>query len=101
MRPTLQDALNEAHDLPAKELPRLLGDLEEVRATAQARLLAPPSETAPDELLDVNEAATMLGISADYLYHNHKRYRFTRRMGKRLLFSRAGIEKYLKTARAA
>jgi hypothetical protein len=101
MRPTLQDALSEARDLPAEELPRLLGDLEEVRATAQARLLAPPSQTAPDEWLDIKQAGALLKVSEDYLYHNHARYPFTRRMGKRLLFSRSGIEKHMKAAKAA
>jgi hypothetical protein len=101
MRPTLQDVLKEARALAVEELPRLLGDLEEIRATAQARLLAPPAQAAPDEWLDVKQAAGLLKVSEDYLYHNHPRLPFAKRMGKRLLFSRAGIEKYMKTAKAA
>src|SRR5580704_18419309 len=58
-----------ARTLPSEELPRLLGDLEEVRATALARLVAPPpAHTGPDELIDVQEASRRLGVSTDYLY---------------------------------
>lgn len=63
MRPTLQDALSEARELAAEELPRLLGDLEEIRATAQSRLLAPPAQAVPDEWLDVKQAAKLLRMS--------------------------------------
>jgi len=98
MRQELENALRLARELHREELPRLLGDLEEIRATATARLTTPSAPTEPDGLLDVNEAAGMLRVSTDYLYHNHKRYPFTWHIGERLLFSRAGIEKYLKTA---
>ena len=37
MRVELQPVLKAANDLPIEELPRLLGDLEEIRATATAR----------------------------------------------------------------
>ena len=101
MRPTLQSALNEARDLSAEELPRLLGDLEEVRATAQARLLAPPSQAVPDEWLDVTEAAALLKVSESYLYHKGAGLPFAKHFGKRLLFSRTGIEKHMKKAARA
>jgi hypothetical protein len=101
MRPTLQDALSEARDLPAEELIYFLADLEVLRLTAQARLLAPSVQTAPDEWLDVKEAAAVLKVSEDYLYHNAARLPFAKRLGKRLLFSRCGIEKYMKTAKVA
>jgi hypothetical protein len=98
VRQELQAALDLAGSVPAAELPRLLGDLREVEAVALARLASPPIETK-DELLDVPTAAARLSVSPDYLYRNHRRFPFVRRMGKRLLFSSAGLDAYLKRSR--
>jgi len=47
-----------ARDLPAEELPDLIGELEAIKATAWARLTAPALATQEhDELLDVETAA--------------------------------------------
>jgi excisionase family DNA binding protein len=100
MRDELQDALNAARQIPREELPRLLGELEEIRFTAIARLTPAPSAPQPDQLLDVEEAANRLGISKDYLYRHHARFSFTRRMGRSLRFSSRGIEEYTKAAKA-
>src|SRR5271165_4576140 len=98
MRHQLQLVLMDVKDVPADELPRLLGELEEIRVTAMARLTAPaPAQPQKhDELLDTAKAAHRLGISKDYLYRNHRDFSFTRRVGRRLLFSSAGIEKYIR-----
>jgi hypothetical protein len=102
MRATLELALRDAKELPADELPRLLGDLEEVRATAQSRLLAARApQAAPDEWLDVKQTAELLKVSRDYLYHNHASLPFAKRLGKRLLFSRTGMERYMRRAKVA
>src|SRR6267154_5961228 len=55
MRRELESALSQANSLAAAELPRFLGELEEIRAIAFARLIAPPAPvTQPDEeLLDI------------------------------------------------
>ena|ERR1019366_4311990 len=135
MRNELQTVMMAARELPAGELPRLLGELEEIRCTAMARLTAPapvqsqadellnaaeaarrlgeleeirctamarltapaPVQSQADELLNAAEAARRLGISQDYLYRHHCDFPFTRRVGRRLLFSALGIEKYIKT----
>jgi excisionase family DNA binding protein len=97
MRPDLQPVLAAARALPPEELPELLGELEQVRCTAMARLSAPaPVRVTPDELVDVEEAARRLGVSTEYLYRHHKKFPFTRREGRKLLFSSAGIAEYLK-----
>lgn len=101
MRAELQIVLEVANDLPSEELPRLLGELEEIRCTALARLSMPKPAAQDDELLDIDTTATKLGVSKDYLYRNHSRFSFTRRMGKRLLFSRLGLEKHMRTAKAS
>jgi predicted DNA-binding transcriptional regulator AlpA len=98
MRHELELVLMTAKELPIDELPHLLGELEEIRATALARLTAPASVQAQqhDELLDTGEAAHRLGISKDFLYRNHRGFSFTRRVGRRLLFSSLGIERYIR-----
>lgn len=97
MRDELQCALSAARQLPREELPKLLGELEEIRCIAMARLTAPaPSQPRPDEFLDVATAAARLGISEDYLYHHHREYPFTRREGRKLLFSSLGIDQYIR-----
>src|ERR1700728_767175 len=73
MTPEIQAVLNVARNLAPDESPRLLGDLETVRAVAWSRLTrpaAPASLSVPadrkmrDELLDVDKAAARLGMSA-------------------------------------
>ncbi len=97
MRPELEPILSSARQLSPEELPRLLGDLEEIRTTALARLTAPALQPqSPDAMLDVEEAAVRLGTSRSYLYRHHKRFPFTRRMGRSLRFSANGIEQYIR-----
>jgi hypothetical protein len=96
-RETLETVMQLAHQLAPEELPRFLGQLEEARVTAFARLSAPvPAQQQADELLGVSEASHRLGISRDYLYRHHGEFDFTRRQGKRLLFSASGIERYIR-----
>jgi excisionase family DNA binding protein len=97
LRRELETTLMAVRTIPPDELPRLLGDLEEIRATALARLTSPTKEPQlPDSLLAVDEAAVRLGVSPHYLYRNHRRLPFTRRMGRSLLFSSNGIEQYIR-----
>jgi excisionase family DNA binding protein len=97
VRDEIQVALKLAQELPPEQLPRLLGELEEVRCTAKARLSAPRQvrRVEPDSLLAVGEASRRLGVSRDYLYRHSKDLPFTRRMGRRLLFSSQGIGKHI------
>ena len=52
-----------------------------------------------DALLDVDEAATRLGMSRSYLYRHASRFAFVRRVGRSLRFSSNGIENYLRQRR--
>jgi excisionase family DNA binding protein len=91
----LEPALEDARTLPADKLPRLLGDLEEVRCTALARLSAPtPAQQPPDVLLSVNQAAEKLNCSKDTLYKRD--FPFVKRLGRKRLFSQNGIDEYLR-----
>jgi hypothetical protein len=97
MRTELQSVLAAVRVLSPEDLPELLGELEMIRCTAMARLSSPaPVQAAPDELLDVQEASQQLGISTAYLYKNHVKFSFTRRIGSKLLFSSLGIGEYLR-----
>lgn len=96
MRNELQPMLIAARELPVGELPRLLGELEEIRVTALARLTAhEPVPQQSDELLDIAEAARRLGVSRDFLYRNQRDFPFSRRLGRRLLFSARGVDNYI------
>jgi excisionase family DNA binding protein len=101
MRRSLTVVLSEANQIPREELPILIGELEQVRCIAFARLTSPAAEVRHDELLDVKEAAARLNCSDAYLYRNHKKLPFTRRdrVGRKLLFSSAGLDLYLKRTR--
>lgn len=97
MRDELKFALKCAQEAPREQLPRFLGELEEVRCIAFGRLFVaqPVTETGPDRLLAIDEASRRLGVSKDYLYRNNKDLPFTRRIGRKLLFSSQGIESYV------
>jgi excisionase family DNA binding protein len=98
LRQELQFVLRVALELPTEELPSLLGEIEQVRYTALARLTAPINSRSaePDQLLSIGEAASRLNVSQDYLYRHGKKLPFTRRMGRRLLFSSSGIDKHIR-----
>lgn len=90
------DVLKAARELPAEDLPSLIGQLETAKATAWARLTSPVSSPERDALLGVCEAARRLGVSEDYLYRHAQDYPFTRRQGRKLLFSAMGIDKHIR-----
>ena len=80
--------------LPPQELATLIAILARAQACAVARLATAGVARQPhvhhdqtDRLLDVREAATRLGMSADWLYRNKNRLPFTRRLGRAVRFS--------------
>jgi len=101
MRSELQTVLHSIAQMPTAELPTVLGELEVIRATAVMRLSAPTAApVGHDELLDVEAASERLGCSRDFLYRHHHKFPFTRRMGRKLVFSSLGIDSYIKTRRS-
>jgi len=95
MRPELEVVLRSVAEVPISELPTLLGELEVIRATAIARMSSPIREKPHDQLLNVTAAGQRLGVSKDYLYRHSSEFPFTRRIGKRLLFSSQGIDAHI------
>lgn len=82
-----------------EHLPALLASLSAMLSVVAARLLSGPSgPESPmrecDENLSVQEAARRLGVSKDYLYRHARRLPFARRIGRRLLFSAQGLERW-------
>ena len=101
LRSELQSVLDSLSHMPVENVPELLGELEVIRASALMRLSVPTSGArTQDELLEISVAAARLGVSTDYLYRNSKVLPFTRRMGRKLLFSSLGIDSYLARKRA-
>ena len=96
MRNDAQSLLAAAKELPSEQLPVFLGELETIRCTAMARLTAPVQVSGPDELLNVEEAAARLGMGKDYIYTHSAKLPFTRRMGRKLMFSSRAIDEYIK-----
>ncbi|MGH8012728.1 MAG: helix-turn-helix transcriptional regulator [Candidatus Binataceae bacterium] len=64
---------------------------------ASVRAVEAPAE---DELLDVEQAAALMGVSASWLYHRPK-LPFRRQIGGKVKFSRAGIERYIRNRQSA
>jgi hypothetical protein len=91
----LESLLELANVTPPDELAQLLGDLERIRVTVFARLTTPRT-AEKEELLSAQQAAPKLHVSANYMYRNHAKFPFTRREGRKLLFSSSGLNAYLK-----
>jgi predicted DNA-binding transcriptional regulator AlpA len=96
MRMELQFVVNSLGGMSVEQIPELLGELEVVRATALLKMTAPRPTELHDELLCVEKAAARLGVSRDYLYRHAAKFPFTRRLGRKLLFSSLGIDKHIR-----
>jgi predicted DNA-binding transcriptional regulator AlpA len=86
-------------DLALDALPALIGTLEVAKTKALGRLFGQDTtrdrdERPPDVNLPAEEAARRLGVSKDWLYKNVKRLPFAIRIGRRLLFSSKGLERW-------
>jgi hypothetical protein len=104
--PTLADIVS--HPEKAKILPlHVAADLLAQVASLQPLLLARlftgfgedrhPEDPNGDRLLMVGEAASLLGMTKDYLYRHADQLPFTVRPSpKQLRFSKAGIQKYIR-----
>jgi hypothetical protein len=97
-RMDLEQALTAAATVPLSELPSFLGQLREIEATALARLHAIQDSrvtAAPEQLLDVTEAAKRLSVSKDYLYRNWKKLPFAQKYEWGVRFRAEGIDQFI------
>lgn len=101
MRHEIEQVLKLSRTIPPDELILFLSQLEVVRLEAFMRLCAPASQDPPDRLLKVDEAATRLSMTKDYLYRHHAELPFTVRMkdSNAIRFSSNGIDAYLRKSR--
>ena len=88
------------HDLGPTEIPAFLSQVAALQSALAARLLSVQehhqSRSAEDRLLTVEEAASRLGTSEDWLYRHAPKLPFTVRLAPRQLrFSSQGIATYL------
>jgi excisionase family DNA binding protein len=88
-------------ETPSSDVPALVTFLSSQVTVASSRLLqqgAPApnggSPTRADENLSVVEAARRLGMSKDYLYRKAGSLPFAVRIGRRILFSAKGLERW-------
>jgi excisionase family DNA binding protein len=82
----------------AEELPALAATLSSLNGMVAVRMLETSPSSAASESEDKNlsaeEAAERLGVSKYFLYRNATRLPFTRRIGRRLLFSSRGLRRW-------
>lgn len=98
----LGHVLQGIYDLGPTEIPALLSQVAALQSALAARLLSVQdhrqSGPSEDRLLTVEEAASRLGTSEDWLYRHAPKLPFTVRLAPRQLrFSSQGIERYLRT----
>lgn len=94
-------------NLPDDELPEVLAALRELEARVWLRMRRPPERGSngepakasdDDKMLNVQEAADILGVDERYVYDHADDWPFTRRLSPRKLrFSRAGLFRWLET----
>ena len=88
-------------EISKSQIPALLGQLESLKASLWAKLLAPEAVESGesqdgDQLLTVQQAASRLGTSKDWLYRHCAKLPFTVRPSPhQLRFSKRGIAKYI------
>jgi excisionase family DNA binding protein len=81
------------------DLPAIMGVLEAAKGKAWARLSSAPATAAPDENLSIKEAARRMGVSDRWLYRKARTLPFTVRIGRSLLFSSRGLERWISQRR--
>src|SRR5579862_3853460 len=98
MRSEFENILAIARTLTVEDVAAFLADLECVRISALGVLMR-PAAPAPDQNIGVAETAKRMGVSKNWLYRNSAKFKFARRIGRKLLFSSAGLDSYLKKLR--
>lgn len=90
--------------VPDEDLPDVLAGLERLRARVWMRMSRPPETNGsgpapePDNLLKVEEAADILGVTEDWLYGHADDLPFAVKLGPRTRrFSERGLYRWLET----
>ena len=102
--PKLTDLISDLSKVslvPPEAIPALRGKLSELDTILLGRLLQSGNGQAEhsadgDKLLPAKAAAAKLGVSADWLYRHSQTLPFVVHIGRKVLFSEAGIGKYIR-----
>jgi hypothetical protein len=103
--PKLADLIADPRNVasvPLEAIPALRAELAKLDSLLLMRLTFPQSGRSTDcqadgnRLLGVKEAAEILHTTTDYLYRYSSKLPFTVRLGRRLRFSLAGIDRYIR-----
>src|SRR5262245_6698930 len=90
---TLVEDPSKISEVPHTSIAALLAQLGGVQVAMAARLLAvEDTPSGDDSLLTVDQAATRLGVSPDWLYRRTRKLPFVVRVGRHVRFSAHGIE---------
>src|SRR5437762_12481213 len=93
----LLDHPEQVAQVPAEQIPPLLCQLAALQSMLAARLTGATTPVSEDRMLDIEAAADRTGMSKDWLYRHAKALPFTRRIGRKMLFSEAGLTRWLTT----
>lgn len=97
----LQELLEALDTLPPECVPDAIGKLEVAKARLWARLVTAPVGNGrgqgEDRMLDIEEAAARTGMSRAWLYRHKSNLPFAKRIGRKVLFSKAGLTRWLAT----
>ena len=91
----LAEAVEQA---PLAQCPRLLGELERLKASVWMKMTDPiPKQAASEQdcLLTAEEVADRLRVTKAYVYKNAGRYSFAIREGRYVRFSQQGLARYI------
>lgn len=91
-------------DVAPVDVPALVGELERLKAIAWQRLAAPAgraqSNGRDDRLLTAKDVSGRTTLSVAWLYRHADTLPFTRRLGRKVLFSEVGLGKWFATRAA-
>lgn len=89
--------------LSAEALAAFLLELSALQSRAALRLRlatsSPPTNTGPERLLSVREAAARCGMSADWLYRHKDALPFVRRLGRTVRVSEGALIRWMESRR--
>lgn len=86
--------------LPAEALPAFVAQLSALAMRAAARMALPgrpQHRVETDRLLTVGEASERTGMSRAWLYRHKANLPFSKRIGRKVLFSEAGMTRWIAT----
>ena len=95
---TLVSDPSQIDGLPLDVLKALWVDVRHLEKVLVLRMLmAPTTASSPeDRLIGIDEAMSILGMSRDQLYRKPYPFKIQEKEGGKLLFSRNGIQRYIK-----